>query len=107
MMSQSLTLELPEEIYEAVRKAAEASGKPPAEWIATHLHQLLPSREQNLVEPGTQPAEQSKRSIMELHGLGAEIWHNIDAQSYVDELRNLVNARFPKEFANTRNAPVR
>ena len=28
-----------------------------------------------------------KRSIMELHGLGAEIWEGIDAQKYVDELR--------------------
>jgi hypothetical protein len=44
-MSQTLTLELPEEIYEAVMKAAEATGKPPAEWITTQLPQLLPSRE--------------------------------------------------------------
>jgi len=28
-----------------------------------------------------------KRSIMELAGLGAEIWEGIDAQEYVDELR--------------------
>jgi len=28
-----------------------------------------------------------KRSIMELHGLGAEIWEGIDAQEYVNELR--------------------
>lgn len=27
-------------------------------------------------------------SIMELHGLGAEVWQGIDAQAYVDELRN-------------------
>lgn len=32
--------------------------------------------------------EKPKRSIMELHGLGAEIWEGIDAQKYVDELRN-------------------
>ena len=29
-----------------------------------------------------------KRSIMELHGLGKEIWQGIDAQEYVNELRN-------------------
>ncbi len=29
-----------------------------------------------------------KRSIMELHGLGAEIWEGVDAQEYVNELRN-------------------
>jgi hypothetical protein len=28
------------------------------------------------------------RSIMELHGLGAEIWQGIDAQQYVNELRD-------------------
>ncbi len=33
-------------------------------------------------------AEKPKRSIMELHGLGAEIWEGIDAQEYVNELRN-------------------
>lgn len=33
-------------------------------------------------------SEEPKRSIMELHGLGAEIWEGIDAQKYVDELRN-------------------
>ncbi len=29
-----------------------------------------------------------KRSIMELHGLGAEIWEGVDAQEYVNQLRN-------------------
>ncbi len=32
--------------------------------------------------------EKPKRSIMELHGLGKEIWKGIDAQEYVNELRN-------------------
>lgn len=31
-----------------------------------------------------QPA---KHSVLELEGLGAEIWEGIDAQEYVDELR--------------------
>ncbi|MCC3410472.1 MAG: hypothetical protein JGK24_13055 [Microcoleus sp. PH2017_29_MFU_D_A] len=29
-----------------------------------------------------------KRSILELSGLGKEIWHGIDAQEYVDRERN-------------------
>lgn len=29
-----------------------------------------------------------KRSLLELEGLGKEIWQGIDAQSYVNELRN-------------------
>lgn len=37
-------------------------------------------------DKASEPAK--KRSIMELHGLGAEIWEGIDAQKYVNELRN-------------------
>lgn len=33
------------------------------------------------------PTEKPERSIMELHGLGKEIWEGIDAQEYVNELR--------------------
>ena len=32
--------------------------------------------------------ESQERSILELRGLGAEIWRGIDAQHYVDELRD-------------------
>lgn len=30
----------------------------------------------------------NKRSLLELEGLGAEIWEGIDAQEYINELRN-------------------
>ncbi len=33
-------------------------------------------------------AEKPKRSLLELEGLGKEVWKGIDAQEYVDELRN-------------------
>ncbi|MCP4165547.1 MAG: hypothetical protein GY759_06600 [Chloroflexi bacterium] len=32
-------------------------------------------------------ADKAPRSIMELHGLGKEIWQDVDAQDYVDSLR--------------------
>ncbi len=32
--------------------------------------------------------EGGRRSILELRGLGAKIWGDLDAQAYVDELRN-------------------
>ena len=35
----------------------------------------------------TAPHEVQKRSIMELRGLGKEIWQGVDAQKYVDSLR--------------------
>jgi hypothetical protein len=30
----------------------------------------------------------ARRSITELHGLGKEIWEGVDAQTYVDQLRD-------------------
>jgi hypothetical protein len=33
------------------------------------------------------PAAEQTRSIMELEGLGADIWQGVEAQQYVDELR--------------------
>ncbi|MGB5686329.1 MAG: hypothetical protein WBM35_10975 [Candidatus Electrothrix sp.] len=32
--------------------------------------------------------KEKKRSLLELEGLGAEIWEGVDAQQYVDDLRN-------------------
>jgi hypothetical protein len=33
-------------------------------------------------------SETARRSLRELHGLGKEIWSDIDAQEYVDRLRD-------------------
>jgi hypothetical protein len=41
-----------------------------------------------LVETFTAPDGDNVRSILELEGLGAEIWDGIDAQEYVDQLRS-------------------
>ncbi len=38
-------------------------------------------------EAGPLPVEAPKRSIMELHGLGKDVWKGVDAQEYVNELR--------------------
>jgi hypothetical protein len=35
----------------------------------------------------TKDSPQKKRSLLELEGLGAEIWQDIDAQGYIDDLR--------------------
>lgn len=40
------------------------------------------------------PSESKKqRSLLELEGLGHEIWQGVDAQKYVDDLRNEWNHR--------------
>lgn len=44
-----------------------------------------------LSQAGTVPAANGARSILELRGLGAEVWGQIDAQEYVDRERDSWN----------------
>ena len=48
---------------------------------------LLAMLAQGLVSEAS-TTHHSKRNIMELHGLGKEIWEGVDAQSFVDQLRD-------------------
>ncbi len=49
-----------------------------AQWILTDL-----AGEQAQVT-----SEPAARSLLELEGLGADVWEGVDAQAYVDELRS-------------------
>ena len=49
---------------------------------------LLAKMAEELANNGEKIEPAEKRSIMELHGLGAEIWEGVDAQEYVNELRD-------------------
>ncbi|MGA9997142.1 MAG: hypothetical protein WBP93_17120 [Pyrinomonadaceae bacterium] len=49
---------------------------------------LLALVARDLAQQTDNAASQKARSIMELHGLGKEIWEGIEAQDYVNELRN-------------------
>lgn len=40
-MSQVLTLELPDDVYKAIERAAESTGQKPAEWVSMKLSQQL------------------------------------------------------------------
>ncbi len=42
----------------------------------------------NALAQGTQQEAARKRSILDLEGVGAEIWHGIDTQEYVNALRD-------------------
>src|SRR5205814_2506083 len=50
--------------------------------------ELLALVARDLAEQVADPSSRPKRSIMELHGLGKEIWDGIDAQEYVNKLRD-------------------
>jgi hypothetical protein len=60
-----------------------------------HIKAMPQSEQLKLVEliardmaQSSRAVKRPKRSIMELHGLGAEIWEGIDAQEYVNKLRD-------------------
>lgn len=65
------------EIYEQLVKHLPAEER-------LHLIEMV---EEEMGTRQTHRPEEHKRSIMELHGLGAEIWEGIDAQEYVNGLR--------------------
>ena len=65
-----------EELYEQVIKPLSAEQR----------LKLIVMTAQELSQPEP-PTEAPKRSIMELHGLGKELWQGIDAQKFVEELR--------------------
>jgi hypothetical protein len=60
-MSQTLTLELPDEVYEAVKRTAEATGKTAAEWLVKDLGQRFGVRDGS-EERDRPPARQERRS---------------------------------------------
>lgn len=42
---------------------------------------------EDLSRQSVEHSDRARQSIMELHGLGREIWKGMDAQEYVNELR--------------------
>ena len=49
---------------------------------------LLAKIAEELANDKKENEQPKKRSLLELEGLGAEIWEGIDAQEYVNELRD-------------------
>lgn len=66
-----------EELYEQYVKPLPAAER----------LRLIAMTTQDLANQSTGETEKPKRSLLELEGLGAEIWEGIDAQEYVNELR--------------------
>ena len=57
-----------------------------------HVKQMPPAERLRLVEliaheMATSEKPRGERSLLELEGLGAEIWQDVDAQEYVNNLR--------------------
>ncbi len=49
--------------------------------------ELISLISRKLIRP-SEPKKRKQRSLLELEGLGSEIWKGVDAQKYVDDLRD-------------------
>jgi hypothetical protein len=73
-----------EEIYERYIKALPFELRLRlVEIVVRELAAQTPQQEKELEEE-----KEPSRDLMDLHGLGKEIWQGIDAQTYVDHLRS-------------------
>lgn len=70
------------EIYQA--HVVALSEKQQLELVTMITHNLA-SHTHRRAKPAK---SKKKRTIMELHGLGAELWKELDTQHYIDQLRN-------------------
>jgi hypothetical protein len=68
--------------YETVLEMAESLAADERLRLVDELKSKVPA-----TIPSEAPAPGKKHSIMELEGLGKEIWQGIDATEYVRELR--------------------
>lgn len=65
--------DLPDELYERLEKQAQRNGRTLADEV---IH---------LLEAGIHP--RALHSILELQGLGKEVWAGVDAAAYIEEER--------------------
>ncbi len=90
-----LEIDLTPELENRLREEAKRQGLSSSEYALSALERMsLPDAESGVKAVSNLATDQDKvgHNIMELHGLGAEIWKNeqgafIDAQDYVNELR--------------------
>lgn len=73
-----MAMQTAEEVYEQHVKALP---------LAERL-KLLALTAQDLAGASVTTEQQPERRIMDLHGLGREIWKDVDPQAYVNELRS-------------------
>jgi hypothetical protein len=75
----TLVIDVTPELETRLQEEAAKQGVTVSEYVRTLL--------ESLVRPENVQGVPRQRSLLELEGLGAEIWRGIDAQDYVNELR--------------------
>jgi hypothetical protein len=89
----TLTVALPHEHLSCLRNVANRLGIAPEQLVRLGAGALLarseasPHRTDFATRRPTDACDESPRNILELDGLGKEIWAGIDVRDYVDQLR--------------------
>jgi hypothetical protein len=100
-MSQTLILELSDEVYTTIQRQAESAGTSPAHWLATTLEQQYGPRHagQSAQRPRTAAEQHAARVRFEQH------FGEVDLPDAVGADNAQIDADLAREYSDTHKAP--
>ena len=98
-MSQTLILELSDEVYTTIQRQAESAGTSPAHWLATTLEQQYGPRHGHSARACTAAEQHTARVRFEQH-FGA-----VDLPDAVGADNEQIDADLAREYGDTHEAP--
>ena len=100
-MSQTLILELSDEVYTTIQRQAESAGTSPAHWLATTLEQQYGPRHawQSARQPRTAAEQHTARVRFEQH------FGEVDVPDAAGVDNEQIDADLAREYSDTHEAP--
>jgi len=100
-MSQTLILELSDEVYTTIQRQAESAGTSPAHWLATTLEQQYGPRHawQDARQPRTTAEQHAARVRFEQH------FGEVDLPNAIGADNEQIDTDLAREYGNTHEVP--
>jgi len=100
-MSQTLILELSDEVYTTIQRRAASAGASPAHWLATTLEQQYGPRHagQSARRPRTAAEQHAARVRFEQH------FGEVDLPDAIGADNEQIDADLAREYSDTHEAP--
>jgi hypothetical protein len=100
-MSQTLILELSDEVYTTIQRQAESAGTSPAHWLATTLEQQYGPQHagQSAWRPRTAAEQHAARIRFEQH------FGEVDLPDAIGADNEQIDADLAREYGETHEAP--
>ncbi len=100
-MSQTLILELSDEVYTTIQRQAAGAGTSPAHWLATTLEQQYGPRHawRSALQQRTAAEQQAARARFEQH------FGEVDLSDATGADNDQIDADLAREYADTHEAP--